>query len=271
MANCLIALGSNLGEREATLRAALTETDALPLTRVVRSSRFYEFAPVGGPAGQEDFLNAAALIDTQLAPLALHEQLSQIEARHGRQRNERWSARTLDLDLLLYDQEEFDSPILVVPHPRMSFRRFVLEPAAEVAGEMIVPKFDWSVQQLLDQLNHENDRLAILSPAEGLRRDLCQLLTDRYRAVSFRPALDDLVAEMWPQQDTAWLSFGPARDRSIARDELEVADGPKLTILLSSLELLHGRGPTLTLQTKDLDEIEREVSAAIESVWPDLG
>jgi len=274
MATCLIALGSNLHERDATLRAALLDLDALPVTRVVRSSRFYEFAPAGGPSGQQDFLNAAALLETQFEPLALHQQLLETEARHGRQRGERWGARTLDLDLLLYDQEWIDSPILTVPHPRMSFRRFVLEPAAEIAGDMIVPRFDWSVQQLLEQLNCGNGRLAIVSPSDVLRRQLCDLLASRYRPVPFRPTLDDLATEMWPEQLTVWLSFAPACDRAIVRDTITVADGPQLTILLNpeiAEQLQPGRGPTLTLRTKDWDEIEGEVAAAVLSVWPDLG
>jgi 2-amino-4-hydroxy-6-hydroxymethyldihydropteridine diphosphokinase len=162
MPTCLIALGSNLGDRQTALHAALAKFDAIPLTRVVRASSVREFAPVGGPSGQSDFLNAAALLDTQLSPLELHEQLLQIEIQHGRKRGERWAARTLDLDLLLVDSQVIDTPALVVPHPRMSFRPFVLEPAAEIAGEMVVPTIGWSIRALLEHLNTENDRIAIL-------------------------------------------------------------------------------------------------------------
>jgi 2-amino-4-hydroxy-6-hydroxymethyldihydropteridine diphosphokinase len=275
MATAVIALGSNLGERESTLRSALVEMNALPLTRVMRQSRLYEFAPVGGPAGQANFLNAAALLDTQLAPLVLHEHLLQIETRHGRQRGERWTARTLDLDLLLYDEERIDSPILVVPHPRMSFRRFVLEPAAEIAGGMIVPSIDWSIQQLFDHLKTENDRLAIVSPSDVLRTQLCQLLMDRYRAIPFRPALDWNAATMlWPEHDSAWLSFPPGRDGTNIGHAIKIADGPKLTVLhdpgIMGL-LTNGRGPTLTLRMAGAADIEREVVAALQSVWPGLG
>jgi hypothetical protein len=133
----------------------------------------------------------------------------------------------------------------------------------------------------LDQLNVENDRLAIVSPSDDLRSQLGEVLINRYRAVPFPPSLDAHTAEMWPElfsdrlwpeQVTVWLSFSEARDRMIVRGEIAVDDTPKLTVLLTPETVdLFGRGPTLTLQTNDWDEIEREVTAAIQSVWPDLG
>ena len=94
---------------------------------------------VGGPPDQGEFLNAAAVMETSITPLRFLEQLQRIESRHGRQRAERWAARTLDIDLLLYGDEVIETPMLTVPHPRMSFRRFVLEPAAEIAPRMFIP------------------------------------------------------------------------------------------------------------------------------------
>ena len=96
--------------------------------------------PIGGPAGQEPFLNAAALLETSLPPAELLARLQRIELHLGRTRETRWAARTLDLDLLLYDNLVLNTPYLTLPHPRMAFRRFVLEPAAEVAPEMAHPR-----------------------------------------------------------------------------------------------------------------------------------
>jgi 7,8-dihydro-6-hydroxymethylpterin-pyrophosphokinase len=107
---------------------------------------------VGGPTGQADFVNAAAAVETSLSPHALVERLQDIEAQFGRARIERWGPRTLDLDLLLYGEEQIHDGQLVVPHPRMTFRRFVLEPAAEVASEMVHPVTGRRIGELLTHL-----------------------------------------------------------------------------------------------------------------------
>src|SRR4051794_33523841 len=136
MPNCLLGLGSNLGDREATLRSALADITALPDMQLVQHSKWYRSQPIGGPADQGEFLNGAALIETTLAPLILLDELGQIELRLGRQPAERWSPRTIDIDILLYGNEVTETAMLTLPHPRMSFRRFVLEPAAEIAPRM---------------------------------------------------------------------------------------------------------------------------------------
>src|SRR6266480_7757583 len=143
MPNCLIGLGSNLGDRETTLRATLADIAALPDVQVVQHSKFYRSQPVGGPPDQGEFLNAAALIETTVAPLPLLDELGKIESRHGRQPAERWSPRTIDIDILLYGNEVAETQMLTLPHPRMSFRPFVLEPAAEIAPRMLHPTIGW--------------------------------------------------------------------------------------------------------------------------------
>ncbi|MCC6494266.1 MAG: 2-amino-4-hydroxy-6-hydroxymethyldihydropteridine diphosphokinase, partial [Pirellulales bacterium] len=103
MARALMALGSNLGDRPTLLRSALLALDRAPRSRLLKRSRSYATQPVGGPAGQDGFLNAAALIETQLPPQRLLDELHAIEHSLGRASAERWTARTIDLDLLLYD------------------------------------------------------------------------------------------------------------------------------------------------------------------------
>jgi pantoate--beta-alanine ligase len=152
MAKCLVGLGSNLGDRVAQLSAALAELRRLPNTRIVAQSSLLETAPVGGPQGQGRYLNAAALLETELAPRDLWAQLSGIEQRLGRVRSECWGPRTIDLDLLLYDQQIINTEALLVPHPRLAQRRFVLEPAAEIAANLGDPTSGMTIQQLLDQL-----------------------------------------------------------------------------------------------------------------------
>lgn len=138
MVRAYVGIGANLGEPHAQVTAAFEALDALPATRVIARSSLYRSAPVGvGP--QPDFVNAAAALDTTLGASALLEALLALEARHGRERPHPGAARTLDLDLLLYGTETIDTPALVVPHPRLHERRFVLEPLAEISPGLDIP------------------------------------------------------------------------------------------------------------------------------------
>ncbi|MFP4105303.1 MAG: 2-amino-4-hydroxy-6-hydroxymethyldihydropteridine diphosphokinase [Phycisphaerae bacterium] len=153
-----IAIGGNLGDRYKTLRAAVDRLDESAGVRVRRVSTFIETDPVGGPARQGRYLNAAAEIETTLSPEHLLETLQQIEAEMGRNRTTepRWGARTCDLDILLYDDRVVDEPGLTIPHPRMHQRLFVIEPLAEIAPHAIHPVLKQSVQQILQALHGRN-------------------------------------------------------------------------------------------------------------------
>jgi 2-amino-4-hydroxy-6-hydroxymethyldihydropteridine diphosphokinase len=146
-----IALGSNLGDREASIRDALTRLGEE--VRVTRVSRLYPTAAVGGPPGSPEFLNAAAALETNLPPTALLELLLRTEVALGRVRDLRWGPRTIDLDLLLYDQLILQLPQLQLPHPRLAERRFVLEPLNEIAPEAIHPLLGLRVSELLQRLD----------------------------------------------------------------------------------------------------------------------
>jgi 2-amino-4-hydroxy-6-hydroxymethyldihydropteridine diphosphokinase len=128
-----VGVGSNLGDREALVRAAI---EALP--GVVAVSRLRETEPVG-VTEQPRFLNAAVALETELTARELLDQLLAVERRLGRERGERWGPRTIDLDLLLYGDETIDEPGLTVPHPRLHERRFVLEPLVDLDPELAVP------------------------------------------------------------------------------------------------------------------------------------
>lgn len=132
--DCCLGLGANLGNAHATLRRAAGALAALPRTRLCATSSVYRSAPVG-PAGQGDYLNAAVRLATELDAEALLDHLQAIESAAGRVRTQRWGPRTLDLDLLLYGECTLATERLVVPHPRLTERNFVLQPLIDLLGE----------------------------------------------------------------------------------------------------------------------------------------
>ena len=127
-----LGLGSNLGDRRRHLLEAVE-----PLTGLVAISRVYETDPVGGPPGQAPYLNCVVELSTELKPRQLLGVCHRLEAAAGRVRGERWGPRTLDADVLIVGDLVVDEPDLVVPHPRMWERRFVLAPLAELAPELV--------------------------------------------------------------------------------------------------------------------------------------
>lgn len=139
MTRAFVALGGNLGDTRAYLRAALDRLANLPDSRLLARSRFYR-TPPWGLREQPAFLNAAAMLDTALAPHALLDALLDIELAAGRVRKgERWGPRTLDLDLLHMDGVALHDERLTLPHPRIAERAFVLLPLAELAPDLELP------------------------------------------------------------------------------------------------------------------------------------
>lgn len=143
-----IGLGSNLDEPKTQILRAIAALRGLPLSRLTAVSRLYRSAPMG-PADQPDYINAVAMLDTRLSPIELLDALQAIEQAQGRVRGaERWGPRTLDLDLLLYGTERIESERLLVPHPGMAERNFVLYPLSELSPELVLPD-GRSLRQLL--------------------------------------------------------------------------------------------------------------------------
>ncbi len=160
------ALGANLGDRSATLRAAVAALAATPGLRVVALSPLYETDPVGGPPGQPAYLNAVLVADSSLLPSDLLARAHAVEAEHGRERTEHWGARTLDIDLLAVGGRTAATPELMLPHPRAHLRAFVLVPWADVDPGFEVPGLG-TVADLLAALP-AGDRLGV-RPAGGLQ------------------------------------------------------------------------------------------------------
>jgi 2-amino-4-hydroxy-6-hydroxymethyldihydropteridine diphosphokinase len=155
MATVYLALGTNLGDRHANLRAALAALP--PQVRVVSESHIYETAP-WGYTDQPDFLNMAIKAETELAPAALLARLKEIEAGLGRAATFQYGPRKIDLDLLLYDDLILNTGDLIIPHPRLHERAFVLVPLADVAAEVAHPVSRKTVLEMLGALDLINIR-----------------------------------------------------------------------------------------------------------------
>ncbi|SDM47239.1 2-amino-4-hydroxy-6-hydroxymethyldihydropteridinediphosphokinase [Franzmannia pantelleriensis] len=155
-----IGLGSNLDDPLAQVQRALAALDRLPLTQRVAASPCYTSRPVG-PQDQPDFVNAVAALDTRLSPLALLDLLQALEQRQRRRRLRHWGPRTLDLDLLLYDDICLATPRLTLPHPHMASRGFVLLPLADIAPAQCLPD-GRRVAELAAE--HAGDGLRVLLP-----------------------------------------------------------------------------------------------------------
>ncbi len=196
MTACWIALGGNEGSVAETFREALTLLDQTPGLSVVCNSLAYTTAPVGTDSGPQ-FLNAAAELETSLDPLELLRRLQSVETQLGRIRTLRWGPRTLDLDLLFYDQQIFTSETLTIPHPHLWYRRFVLDPLVEIAPDLLHPQHQLTISQLRQKL--------LVRP---LSCSLCGGNADERHALQNEfIAIDPRVTWLTNQVEAAWLVF----------------------------------------------------------------
>ncbi|MEZ6128435.1 MAG: 2-amino-4-hydroxy-6-hydroxymethyldihydropteridine diphosphokinase [Planctomycetaceae bacterium] len=180
MATCGIALGGNIGDTATMFELALSRLNDSRI-HVRRMSSILRSRAMGSDAG-DDFLNAAAVVETSLHPVELLQQLHRIETDLGRKRQIRWGPRLIDLDLLLYDQQIIDTDSLVIPHPAMWYRRFVLEPLAQVAPELPHPILNESVRELCTRLDQRPLRIALsgISRADIAFRDLQSIVDQQF-------------------------------------------------------------------------------------------
>ena len=257
--DCLIALGSNLRERHSNLNRALQLLAASDDANDLCASGFLATQPIGGPRGQGEFLNAAATLRTDLSAADLFKLLKTVERQIGRQHTERWGPRVIDLDLLLHGETVLASDVsldLIVPHPRMAFRRFVLEPAAEVAPNMLHPVIGWTIAELLGHLQNCPPHIAILSGDPTHARQLSKDVSAATGATILSAEQIDLLGmSAWDADEV--LCDGPINE--------PVAQSPKLTIIQGRApqELT---GPSLEVSNLSQERACAEVVAAIEAM-----
>ncbi|HEX6520813.1 MAG TPA: 2-amino-4-hydroxy-6-hydroxymethyldihydropteridine diphosphokinase [Streptosporangiaceae bacterium] len=153
--DAVLSIGSNLGDRLGTLRAAVREIATLPDTELLAVSPVYQTDPVGGPA-QPEYLNAVLIVRTGLRPRELLGHVNQIEATHDRVREVRFGPRTLDIDIISYSDQTSDDPVLTLPHPRARERAFVLVPWHDIDADATLP--EGSVADLLAGLDRDGVR-----------------------------------------------------------------------------------------------------------------
>ncbi|WP_298868661.1 2-amino-4-hydroxy-6-hydroxymethyldihydropteridine diphosphokinase [uncultured Gimesia sp.] len=184
MPDCFIALGGNQGNVRETFSQALNRLNQHPEISLIRTSQWVETAPVGSQT-DVTFLNGAAHLSVTLSPLDLLNELQKVETDMGRNRNVRWSARTLDLDLILYDQLISDSDGLIIPHPACWYRRFVLDPLREIAPDLVHPVKKITIKELQQRLLKRPFLFSIAGLPTAEAETVIQYLKPRFHDVLF--------------------------------------------------------------------------------------
>lgn len=224
-AQCLISFGSNLGSRDAVIADAARRIAATPGVGPLRASRLFETPPIGGPGGQEPFLNAIAAFETTRSAREILALLQETEGELGRQRQARWGARSIDLDVVLHGNLVGGGQGLIVPHPRYTARQFVLQPARDVAAHYRDPRFGWTLQRLAEHVSAGVPSLALIGGDEATRRVLCERLTAEHGIQTFPASpLTEPMAVVGNVPAAVRAHEAAARPRA-AGDE-PVPDGP---------------------------------------------
>ena len=227
MARCLVSFGANIGDAWGTIQqaaarlqeqlcGAVSDRNEAPGETIGEAafqlSRCYRTPPVGGPSGQPPFVNAVAGLTTNASVWDVWHCIRLIEKEFGRERNLRWEARRIDLDILLYDDARIWTPHFKVPHPRMCMRRFILLPAVDVARDWIDPVSGWTIGQLADNLRSGAGNFVLMAERESKAESLLAEVARRTGA-------------QWRTSDLANASGTLHGDRLLGAKSTEVGAG----------------------------------------------
>ncbi len=222
MTRCFISLGGNLGPVAETFTRATELLGQHAKVAFAQISRNFQTQPVGENAGAE-FWNAVAELETELPPLELLDLLQSVEDACGRTRELRWGPRTLDLDLVFYGDRIINLPRLQVPHPACWYRRFVLDPLAELAPDFVHPQRNLTVAQLRARMLARPFRMVIAGATSVIRHELIENLRNEFSLVQFEHWLPHEIAEASEPAicirlpDSAESTIDPATIPSAAR------------------------------------------------------
>lgn len=244
MHDCFIALGGNQGNVRETFSRSLERLDRHPEISLIKSSQWIETTPVGDQT-DTTFLNGAAHLSVNLSPEALLSELQAIETEMGRTRNVRWSARTLDLDILLYDQVTLKSKGLMIPHPAFWYRRFVLDPLTEIAPDVIHPIKQTTIRELRQRLLQRPFVFAIaglpLEQADAMIQEL-------------KPHYPDVLFSIWEQSQVSQGTIEPTLILWLGSEKSETKfDSLPLIPRLDGSDLTENTGQTLHILQSALD------------------
>ena len=288
MKTCLIGVGSNLGNRQKNVETAVEKIGEIPNVQRTQTSSWITSAPIGGPTDQGEFLNGVVSVATTLSPQQLLQELLEIELGLGRVRNQRWAPRLIDLDLLFVEDEVCATDSLTVPHPWMTVRPFVLEPAAEIAPDLVHPLIGWTLERLWAHLQNASNRLLLIAPSQEAGENALAQVANRVEmhvatVTSESPGNTELAPSCNSPQtsmsdcDKAWevstVVVNEAKESKL-REAFHGIKQPKLTIFIASSQAakmmaastLRDFGPVLILNGIDRDRLQHDVNAALEGL-----
>ncbi|WP_153555769.1 2-amino-4-hydroxy-6-hydroxymethyldihydropteridine diphosphokinase [Roseimaritima sediminicola] len=298
---CLVSLGSNLGQRQGLLTEAARRLAVHPLVREFRTSRLFTTPPIGGPGGQEPFLNAVAAFRTAAPAREILLWLQAIEQQLGRERKIRWDARSIDLDVVLYGDLTGGGSDLIVPHPRYTARLFVLLPACDIVPTWCDPRFGWTIQRLTDHLLAAPPSLALVGGDADCRNRFCEQVARRLDIPWFAapplPAAPAVAAnapadaasygtnisgqvQIEADPGQAWIAAAPPVLPTVAEEATWSANHrlPRLLVRLQQTDALHrwpaphqiwprgGRWPEYRLEIGDPQWAVEELVSAFDSL-----
>jgi 2-amino-4-hydroxy-6-hydroxymethyldihydropteridine diphosphokinase len=295
MARCLVSFGANIGDAWGTIQSAAQRVqeqlccergDERSDVRSFHLSRSFRTPPVGGPTGQPPFINAVAAIHTLASPWDVWHCIRNVEKEFGRERNLRWEARRIDLDILLHDDVRIWTPHLKIPHPRMCMRRFILLPAVDVARDWIDPVSGWSIGQLAENVRCGPSNFMLVGEENSKLQSLLAEVARRTGAQWRSNALSDSsVSGRWVSALTlASERLDASQVKELRHCKLLIVLAPKVPAADVAWEDFHhglacrlglledagkrqfGFGPRYLLASDDHHWVIQELTAALEAM-----